>query len=227
MDVSQLIRLRLGELRLDQKELANAAQVTESYIFQLRDGMKAPPASGRTDINERTARFLIPIRDISQPAEVQRRLELKRKIGDLRGLLFISTWDIELKTFRIEIVLHSRLAPGSVKQFESVEVAPQQSAPEPGLAEFLKNKLLSADVTEEEIEFQRMLRFKGRQPSPLFSIVIARCKISAIPLTLVPGHDHMKQIEQGCRLTDPDQPAGPPCCRRRIGFSPLEMEANS
>jgi predicted transcriptional regulator len=55
MDVSQLIRLRLGELRLDQKELANAAQVTEAYILQLRDGMKAPSASGRTDINERTA----------------------------------------------------------------------------------------------------------------------------------------------------------------------------
>jgi hypothetical protein len=90
--------------------------------LQLRDGIKAPPASGRTDIKERTARFLIPIRDISEPAKVQRRLELKRKIGDLRGPLFLSTWDIELKTFRIEIVFHSRLAPGSFQQFESVEV---------------------------------------------------------------------------------------------------------
>ena len=35
MDVSLLIRHRLSELELDQKDLAAAAQVTESYISQL------------------------------------------------------------------------------------------------------------------------------------------------------------------------------------------------
>ena len=49
MDVSLLIRHRLNELELDQKDLAAAAQVTESYISQLLTRKKAPPAPGRTD----------------------------------------------------------------------------------------------------------------------------------------------------------------------------------
>jgi hypothetical protein len=56
------------------------------------------------------------------------------------------------------------LAPRAVKQFAFVEVAPQ----EPALAEFLKDKFLSADVTPEEVEFLRTLRFEGRHPSPLY-----------------------------------------------------------
>ena len=43
MDVSLLIRQRLRELGLDQKDLAAAAQVTESYISQLLTRKKAPP----------------------------------------------------------------------------------------------------------------------------------------------------------------------------------------
>ena len=43
MDVSLVIRHRLDELGLQQKDLATAAQVTESYISQLLTGKKAPP----------------------------------------------------------------------------------------------------------------------------------------------------------------------------------------
>ena len=39
---------------------------------------------------------------------------------------------------------------------------------EPGFEQFLKDGCLSADATEEEIEFLKMLKFKGRRPSPLY-----------------------------------------------------------
>ena len=42
MDVSLVIRHRLNELGLEQRDLATAAQVTESYISQLLTGKKAP-----------------------------------------------------------------------------------------------------------------------------------------------------------------------------------------
>jgi hypothetical protein len=41
VDVSQLIRHRLDELGLEQKDLAAAAQVTESYISELLAGCSA------------------------------------------------------------------------------------------------------------------------------------------------------------------------------------------
>ena len=58
MDVPLVIRRRLKELGLDQKELAAATQVTESYISQLLARKKAPPAPGRTDIYEKMGKFL-------------------------------------------------------------------------------------------------------------------------------------------------------------------------
>ncbi len=44
MDVALVIRQRLGQLGLEQRDLAAAAQVTESYISPLLAGKKAPPA---------------------------------------------------------------------------------------------------------------------------------------------------------------------------------------
>ena len=58
MDVSFVIRQRLEEFGLDQRELARAAQVTESYISQLLTRKKAPPAPSRTDIYDKMDRFL-------------------------------------------------------------------------------------------------------------------------------------------------------------------------
>ena len=48
MDVRSVIRQRLHELGLEQKDLAAAAEVTESYISQLLSGRKLPPAPDRT-----------------------------------------------------------------------------------------------------------------------------------------------------------------------------------
>ena len=50
MDVCLLIKSRLEELELEQKDLAAAAEVTESYVSQLLSRKKLPPAPDRTDI---------------------------------------------------------------------------------------------------------------------------------------------------------------------------------
>jgi transcriptional regulator with XRE-family HTH domain len=58
MDVSFVIRQRLEELGLEQKDLARAARVTDSYISQLLTRRKAPPAPNRTDIYGKMEKFL-------------------------------------------------------------------------------------------------------------------------------------------------------------------------
>jgi transcriptional regulator with XRE-family HTH domain len=82
VDVSFVIRQRLEAFGLDQRELARAAQVTESYISQLLTRKKAPPAPGRTDIYDKMDKFLkLPSGELARLAELQRREELKRELG--------------------------------------------------------------------------------------------------------------------------------------------------
>jgi DNA-directed RNA polymerase subunit F len=51
----------------------------------------------------------------------------------------IESWDVDLLTFGVEIVLNRRLALGHMKRFEFVEKEPEQPCEvEPGLEEFLK-----------------------------------------------------------------------------------------
>ena len=89
MDVSLLIRQRLSELGLDQKDLAAAAQVTESYISQLLSRKKTPPAPGRTDIYEKIELFLrLPAGELSKLAKAQRQWELKKKVAEPLKPLF-------------------------------------------------------------------------------------------------------------------------------------------
>jgi hypothetical protein len=67
------------------------------------------------------------------------------------------------------MALNARLAPGSRKRFEFVETAPgRQPEVEPGFEQFLEDGRLSKDATEEELEFLRALRFRGRTPSALY-----------------------------------------------------------
>src|SRR5207237_6178614 len=95
MDVSQLIQQKLTELGLDQRDLADAAQVTESYISQLLSRKKMPPAPERTDIYDRLGRFLnLPAGNLAGLADLQRKQELKKRIqdpvplyGEVRALL--------------------------------------------------------------------------------------------------------------------------------------------
>ena len=81
----------------------------------------------------------------------------------------IDSWDIDLKTFGLEVVLNPPLASRSVKRFAFVEQERQSSsAIEPGFEQFLTDRALSGDATEEEIEFLRTLRFTGKRPAPLY-----------------------------------------------------------
>jgi transcriptional regulator with XRE-family HTH domain len=268
LDISLVIKQRLNELGLDQKDLAAATQVTESYVSQLLTRRKAPPASSRTDIYDKIAEFLkLPAGELSRLADVQRREELRKRVTDVPGPLFkacrdlilrkceperkkevarifekepfgelerlvtqklldvaqgiakeelrseewlhlmaqlsgrsyeqmrvailefldtdvfnisgencisflepmIDSWDVDLKTFALEVVLNRRLVPRRRKRFEFVEQVPQRRfAPEPGFEEFLKDKSLSGDANEEEIEFLKTLTFRGRRPRPLY-----------------------------------------------------------
>ena len=268
MDVGSLMKRRLEELGLEQKDLAAAAKVTESYVSQLLTRKKLPPAPERTDIYERMSKFLkLPRGRLSMLADLQRKEELKRSLGEplrplfeearelilskceadtekqvravfeqqafgelerlvtqrlldvvkklvqeelqnenwlhlvarLSGKSFenirvlildfldtdvfslspahcssfleplIESWHIDLATFGMEIVLNRRMAPQYLKRFEFVESDPDRHAePDPGLEEFLRDPSLSGDVTEEESEFLRSLRLKGRRPTALY-----------------------------------------------------------
>ena len=82
MDVCLVIKQRLEELGLEQRDLAAAAEVTESYISQLLTRKKLPPAPDRTDIYDKMAKFLkLPSGKLSKLADHQRKEELKRNLG--------------------------------------------------------------------------------------------------------------------------------------------------
>src|SRR5205085_224291 len=81
MDVSQLVQQKLAELGLEQRDLANAAEVTESYISQLLSRKKMPPAPERTDIYDKLGPILkLPAGRLAGLADLQRKQEVKKKI---------------------------------------------------------------------------------------------------------------------------------------------------
>jgi hypothetical protein len=82
--------------------------------------------------------------------------------------LVIESRDIDLATIGMEIVSNSRLAARSHREFEFVETeADRPSEEEPGLKMFLRDRSLSSDVCQEEIDFLKRLRFKGKRPTAL------------------------------------------------------------
>jgi len=96
--VSFVIRQRLETFGLDQRELARAAQVTESYISQLLTRKKAPPAPNRTDIYDRLDTFLkLPSGELARLAGVQRKEQLKRELGEEPAPLFREVRDLVLR----------------------------------------------------------------------------------------------------------------------------------
>ncbi len=267
MDVRLVIKQRLEELGLEQRNLAAAAEVTESYISQLLTGKKLPPEPSRTDVYEKMGKFLkLPGGKLAKLADHQRKEVLKRNLvdppkplfkevrelilrkcapakekqiraifekqpfGELERLVtqklldvvkrvakdelssetwlhlvarlsgrsyeamrvsilelvetdvfnvsvdnnvsfldpLVESWDIDLATFSMGIVLNRRLVPDYAKKFEFVEREPLQPEEEPGLKEFLRYQSVSGDATEEEIEFLKKLRFNGKCPTPLY-----------------------------------------------------------
>jgi transcriptional regulator with XRE-family HTH domain len=268
VDVRLAIKQRLEELGLEQKDLATAAGVTDSYISQLLTRKRLPPAPDRTDVYVKMGKFLkLPTGKLSELAEHERTEELKKKLshsplplykevrelvlrkcapkiekeiraiferhpfGELERLVtqklldvvkrvakeeleneswlklvaqlsgrsyeemrvtvleFLDTdvfnisvencisyldplvdfWDIDLNNFGLEIVLNRRLAPEYLKKLEFVEREPDGPCEEEsGFKEFLRNPSMSGDATEEEIEFLKKMRFKGRRPTPVY-----------------------------------------------------------
>jgi len=268
MPIALLIRTRLKELKLGQRDLARAAHVTESYISQLLTQKKLPPAPNRTDMYKKIEQALkLPQGQLAKLADQQRREHLRKRLGDqptpllhdarelilrkchpskarqirtifekqhfgelerfvtqkllsvvksvarqeldnptwmrkvarlskksypqmrVTVLEFLDTtifdlsnenciaflnpllesWDIDLATFCIEIVLNRRVAPGHHKTFEFMERGPDKtSGEEPGLKDFLQDPLLSGDVSEEELMFLRALTFENKRPTPLY-----------------------------------------------------------
>jgi transcriptional regulator with XRE-family HTH domain len=266
MDVSFAIRKRLEDLGLEQKGLARAARVTESYVSQLLTRKKAPPAPNRTDIYDKMDKFLrLPTGELAKVADAQRKQELKRELGDEPAPLFrevralilskcapksaahiraifekqpfgelerlvtekvldlakrvsqeelendewlrevarlggrsyeemrvivlefldtdvfhvsaehcvsfldplIASWDVDLATFGLEIILNHRVAAEHLRRFEYVERG-RELVEEPGLREFLQDSSLSGSATQEEMEFLKKLRFKSKRPTALY-----------------------------------------------------------
>ncbi len=195
VDVCLVIKRRLKELGLEQKGLAAAAEVTESYVSQLLARKKLPPAPDRTDIYEKMAAFLkLPGDRLSQLAELQRKEELKARLAgrsyeQMRVTLLefldtdvfnlspencvsfldplIESWDVDLTTFAMEIVLNRRIA-SDPRKFAFVETGPDQPEVEPGFKEFLKDHSLSGTATTEEIKLLKKMRFNGKRPTALY-----------------------------------------------------------
>src|SRR5580765_7495092 len=89
MEISLMIRRRLEEMGLEQRDLARAAQVTESYISQLLTRKKAPPAPDRTDLYDKLGKVLkFPHGELARMAGLQRREEMKKRLGDAPAPLF-------------------------------------------------------------------------------------------------------------------------------------------
>jgi transcriptional regulator with XRE-family HTH domain len=81
----------------------------------------------------------------------------------------VERWDIDLKTFAMEIVLNRRLASTQLVKFHFAEVKLAERADEePGFREFLNNAAMNVDATHDEIEFLRNLRFKHARPTALY-----------------------------------------------------------
>ena len=98
MDVCTAIKARLQELGLEQKDLAAAAEVTESYISQLLTRKKLPPAPDRTDIYEKMGRFLrLSNGELATLARAQRMDALRRDYEEPQGALLKETRELILQ----------------------------------------------------------------------------------------------------------------------------------
>src|ERR1700687_5902184 len=79
MDFVLLVRQRLEELALGQRDLASASDVTESYISQLLSRKKLPPLPNRTDIYDKMSKLLdVPRDELARLSALQHHRALDR-----------------------------------------------------------------------------------------------------------------------------------------------------
>ena len=151
MDFRLLIRHRLKELKTEQQDLAQAAQVTESYISQLLTGRKLPPAAERTDIYDKMERFLrLPAGTLATLAGVQRTDGLKRKLADPPAPLFKEVRELILR----------KCEPGKEQSIRAMF----EKEPFGTLERLVTQKLLDVvkRVTKEELDDENWLRLVAR-----------------------------------------------------------------
>src|SRR5713226_3600649 len=151
MDVALAIRQRLEQLGLEQRDLAAAAQVTESYISQLLTRKKAPPSPDRTDIYDRMGRFLkFPNGELAKLADLERQEELKRKLADPPTPLFKEVRELVLR----------KCKPDKQKQVRVIF----EKQPFGELERLVTQKLLDAvkRVATEELESENWLHLVAR-----------------------------------------------------------------
>lgn len=97
MSFAALVRSRLKTMGYEQKDLARAARVTESYVSQLLSRRKAPPGRSRTDIYSKMESFLnLEAGELGRLAEIERMEEVKRKLEQPPPALFQEFRDIVL-----------------------------------------------------------------------------------------------------------------------------------
>jgi transcriptional regulator with XRE-family HTH domain len=187
MDVCLAIQQRLKELGLEQRDLAIAAQVTESYISQLLTRRKAPPAANRTDIYEKMTAFLrLPKGHLAAMVEAQRQEEWKRKLADPLKPLHQEVREVVLQKCQRE------------RQKQVRGIFEKQAFGE--LERLVTQKLLDVTkrIAREELENERWLRSvaKLRNQSyeeartvildfldtDVFNISIAHCTTFFIPM---------------------------------------------
>jgi transcriptional regulator with XRE-family HTH domain len=151
LDVCLVIKERLGQLGLEQRDLAAAAEVTESYISQLLTRKKLPPAPDRTDIYDKMGKFLkLPGGKLSKLADLQRKEELKRSLGDLPAPLFKEVRELILR----------KSAPDKERQIR--EIFERQPFGE--LERLVTQKLLDVvkRVAKQELENENWLHLVAR-----------------------------------------------------------------
>ena len=151
MDVALVIRQRLEQLELEQRDLANAAQVTESYVSQLLTGKKSPPAPSRTDIYDKMEQLLrLPDGELARMADLQRAEEFKRKLGDSPTPLFKEVRQLILR----------KCTPEKEEQVRAIF----EKQPFGELERLITQKVLDVvkGVAEQELENESWLRTVAR-----------------------------------------------------------------
>jgi transcriptional regulator with XRE-family HTH domain len=151
LDVCHLIRQRLQELGVEQKDLANAAGVTDSYVSQLLTRKKLPPAPDRTDIYDKMGRFLkLPSGKLSGLAKHQREEALKRNLGGPPAPLFKEVRELVLR----------KCAPDKEKEIRTII----ERQPFGELERMVTQKLLDVvkAVAQEELENENWVHLVAR-----------------------------------------------------------------
>lgn len=151
MDVGLVIRKRLEHLGLEQKDLAAAAEVTESYVSQLLTRKKLPPAPDRTDLYEKMGGFLkLSSGKLAKLAALQRLEELKKDLEDPPGPLFQDVRKLILR----------KCAPGKQQEIRAIF----EKQPFGELERLVTQKLLDVvkEVAREELKSEKWLRSVGQ-----------------------------------------------------------------